>query len=321
MPIYKGNTPISNVYKGSSPINNVYLGTVPVFSSVEYPYKVQITGPLSNTLYHALDMDPITLFPQGYFYVDNDINAGATWYGIALYHTAFLQMAEIAPHDGTVSSMLKTAWYDFISLYIGYDINKTNMSNFTIASTFYALDGSEWNTEGDPSPKDPENTHCWKFISNGDYFDISYVTLTQTDFAAIGTILLLGAQVVQFYMCPLGLYMSGAFDVDRAALLVSKQITFLYNFNELLVEYVTNNGTRVGTSLVQSLTNNFNFNVRTMLLGTLSEVLRLHWNLRINIGDDACTLMITNYTPPQLNVPGSLETQYVPLSTFFGGGE
>ena len=105
---------------------------------------------------------------------------------------------------------------------------------------------------------------------------MSYVTLTQTDFAAIGTILLLGAQVVQFYMCPLGLYMSGAFDVDRAALLVSKQITFSYNFNELLVEYVTNNGTPVGTSLVQSLTNNFNFNVRTMLLGALSEVLRLH---------------------------------------------
>ena len=320
MPIYKGNTPISNVYQGNSPISNVYLGTTPVFSSIVYPYKVQITGPLSNSLYHATDVEPIAAFPKAYFYVDNDVNAGATWYGIVLNDLAFNQMRFIAPHDGTISSMLKTAWYDFISIYIGYDINKTDMSSFTIASTFYALDVDEWNTSGDPSPKDPENTHCWKFISNGDYFDISYVILTQTDFAAIGTILLLGAQVVQFAMCPMSLYMSGQLNIDQAFLIVSKQITFSYNFNELLVEYVTNNGAAVGTSLVQSLTNNFNFSVRTMLLGVLSEVQRLGWRLTTDFGEDACTLMITNYTPPQFNVPGSLETQYVPFSTLSGGG-
>ena len=78
MPIYKGNTPINNVYQGSSPINNVYLGTVPVFSSTNYPYQVQITGPLSNALYHATDVEPIAAFPKACFYVDNDVNAGST---------------------------------------------------------------------------------------------------------------------------------------------------------------------------------------------------------------------------------------------------
>lgn len=81
--------------------------------------------------------------------------------------------------------------------------------------------------------------------------------------------------MVQFAMCPISLYMSGQLNIDQAFLIVSKQITFSYNFNELLVEYVTNNGAAVGTSLVQSLTNNFNFSVRTMLLGVLSEVQRL----------------------------------------------
>ena len=76
-------------------------------------------------------------------------------------------------------------------------------------------------------------------------------------------------------MCPMSLYMSGQLNIDQAFLIVSKQITFSYNFNELVVEYVTNNGTAVGASLVQSLTNNFNFSVRTMLLGVLSEVQRL----------------------------------------------
>lgn len=142
--------------------------------------------------------------------------------------------------------------------------------------------------------------------------------MTQADFAAIQSILLSGAQVSTFYMAPYGkdFYLL-AENLSIGVLISSQPVTFnIQHGLSLSIEYITNNNNRITSNKIQSLINNFNFAIRSLLWGCASEVIALNWDL--NIPSDAETLIITNYTPPALNVNGELTTQLVPISNVMG---
>ena len=312
MPIYKGTQRITSVAKGTQTVNNVYNGTVPVFSSVQYPYRVNIVGDGIVNTYSSAGIN--YELPAAYFCVNNTSNTGKTWYGIIMNETAWSVMEVVTNHQ-TTNQMLKTGWYAFISLWIGYDVINTNFSNFTIANTFYALNAKEWD-DNTMSPVDPTNTHCWKFISNGNYFDINYVTLTAADFTAINSIIASGAQIQEIHLQPLGREWSTTLQVDMAWLVVSNNITFNQIYSDMVIEYLTNNGSRVTSTTLQSQTNNFNFSVYSIFITANNEVTRLGWTWSADTSN-LKLLQISSYVAPQYNIPGTLTTELVPL----GGNE
>lgn len=311
MPIYKGDTLINDVKLGGQNIANVYSGNVSVFSRNLLPYRVRVTGDGINNTYNSAGI-VFDIGIDGYFAIDNASNSGNTWYGIILNSAAFNQMIGVT---GGVSScsILKTAWYDFISLMIGYDVTKTNFNNFTIASPFYALNASEWDSSG--NPLDIENTHGWIFEEYGDYYELTYKVLDGTDFYNLQMIQSMSI-MQEIQLKPFGQYLGGLFGVDQAWLVVSQSVTFIDIFGDMVIEYLTNNGEQVYSTLIQSLTNNFNFQIRSMILGCLSEVVRLNWNL--SLSSDVKLLTINSYIPPQENVTGILDTQLVLLSSLLG---
>ena len=319
MPIYKGTQQITTLKQGTTTISNVYKGTVPVFSNAVLPYRVNIVGDGIMNNYEICTNTTNPMFPYSYFCVDATSNAGKTWYGIWLNHTAFVQMAEtVSDPAATIGSysctMSKTAWHSFISLYIGYDVRNTDFSTFTIDNTFYALDLDDWDFSGsNPEPIDQNTTKCWKFVSNGNNYNISYVYLNSTDLTLIGTVFLFGGKVQPITLCALGWNTSGAFGIDEAKLLLSNNVTFNYTYNDMTLEYLTNNGTRVNTTTIQSNTNNFSFSINSMFNDFKNEIIALNWKPVLISTSNIKILSIASYIAPQYNVPGTLTTELVSL--------
>ena len=229
MPIYRGDNLISDVKLGGQNIANVYHGDVAVFSRNLLSYRVRITGDGYVNSYDTAWSEYQNWYGiSSYFSVDNTSNTGATWYGVLLNTTAFNQMISIASGSvGTSTyscSITKESWYNFISLFIGFNVFDIDWNAFTIAPTFYALNAAEW-----PSnvPADYNNTHVWKFISDGNNFTMSYGLMSADDFTAVSQIMQSGAVITQFTLMPLGKRMSGFFEaIGPAWLVASKAVTF-----------------------------------------------------------------------------------------------
>ena len=312
MPIYKGQTPITTLKHGDSTISNVYHGTVPVFNAVQLPYRVNITGasPI-NTYATAIDNWEQGFFGPAiplYFSVDNTSNNGSIWYGIVLNSTAFNLMHNVNKGNDSFS-MTIDGWHNFLSFYLGSDATDTDFSHFTINDPFYALDLGEWNTSTQ-QPTDPTNTHAWVFTKNNGYYSVEYRLLNNSDFNYIGFLVQSGVEVVDLKLAPLGMDFSGAFDIDIAALIVSQQINFEYVYNmPMALEWLINNGTKVASNIIQSNTNNFNFDIYSKMTPLWPELQQLGWDPVTGLK----ILQIVNYTPPSYNVPGTLELDLISL--------
>ena len=63
---------------------------------------------------------------------------------------------------------------------------------------------------------------------------------------------------------------------NDCVLISAQNVEFINTYGDMIIEFVTNNGDKVNSTLVQSLTNNFNFQVRSMILGCVNEVMRLN---------------------------------------------
>jgi len=313
MPIYKGLTPITTLKHGSSTISNVYHGTVPVFNAAQLPYRVNITGASPINTY-ATGINNWEQFMGAntplYFSIDNNSNSGAYWYGILLDPVVFNWMSSVN-NDNTTFSMTIDGWHNFISLYIGCDITNTDFSNFTINNPFYALNLNEWDSITQ-QPKDPTNTHTWVFTKNyTGYYYAEYRLLDSSDFNYIGGLIQSGAELVDLELAPLGIDFSNGIAISSAFLLVSQQINFDYVANiPMAIEWLTNNGTTVASNVIQSNTNNFNFNIYSKLTPYWPEIQQLGWDSGMSLN----ILQIANYTPPTYNVPGTLELNSVSLN-------
>lgn len=307
MPIYKGTQRITSVAQGTQTINNVYNGTVPVFSSVQYPYRVNIVGDgIVNSYDSSGIRQPIFDFPSAYFQINNTSNTGATWYGIALSDIVFNLMGNsvtnVEPEDGYTCYISKTAWYDFISLMIGYNVIDTDFSVFTIASPFYAIDATEWD-QSTFMPKDSSATRTWIFTSSGNNFNMAYRYLTSQEITALRNIILGGATINYITLTLMGLSVEGI-GWETAGLIASQSITFNTQYASMNFEWLMNNNQKVTSTTLQSNINNFNFSIRSMAWGCYEDIARLGWN--VSVRSDTKLLEMTSYTAPQYNIPGTL---------------
>jgi len=317
MPIYKGSNTIGNIFKGGQTIGNVYKGSTPIFSNVQYPYRVRISGaePI-NTYSSAFNKQPTVTQPSLYFSIDNASNVGSYWYGIVLNSTGFDTMLDVT-NNQTSCSISKEAWYNFISLWIGYNVDETDFTNFNINDPFYALNLDEWNLSTS-EPKDPTNTHGWIFTQNSYNFNLEYKVLDSQDFYHLNIVMQGNPHITQLQLAPLGTNFSGWLQVDVAFLITSNNLIFNYRNLDMPIEWLLNNGSKVGGNLIQSNTNNFSFTINSMIMKCLPEVMQLQWNLSVpNIN----LLQIVNYTPPDYNITGSLELQLVSLNESMGENE
>lgn len=308
MPIYRGDNLISDVKLGGQNIANVYHGNVSVFSRNLLPYRVRIMGDGISNTYNSSGINFDVGF-DAYFSLDNTTNIGNTWYGVGLPALVFSNMLS-TNNDQTFFSILKDAWHNFISLYIGFDITTIDFNSFNISDPFYALNLNEWNSDG--TPKNLDNTHAWVFEDNGNYYDVTYKVLDGTDFHWLSNVLT-SATLSYFSITMLGQVLEFSND---CVLISAQNVEFINTYGDMIIEFVTNNGDKVNSTLVQSLTNNFNFQVRSMILGCVNEVMRLNWS--IGTLTTVKVLQIDNYIPPQENVPGTLTTTLINLLDLLG---